>query len=92
VVEKMSHNPAILFGIEGRGFIRKGYHADFVLVNPSETTAVDKPSLLYKCGWSPMEGYVFANKIVKTFVNGKLVYSDGVVNGTSKGMPLSFAN
>ncbi len=92
VVEKMSHNPAILFGIEGRGFIRKGYYADLVLVNPNETTAVDKPSLLYKCGWSPMEGYVFANKIVKTFVNGNLVYNDGVVNGTTKGMPLSFTN
>ena len=92
VVEKMSHNPAKLFGIEGRGFIRKGYYADMVLVNPNETTAVDKPSLMYKCGWSPMEGYVFANKIVKTFVNGNLVYSDGVVNGISKGMPLSFAN
>lgn len=92
MVEKMSHNPATLFGIEGRGFIRQGYYADMVLVNPNETTLVDKPSLLYKCGWSPMEGYVFANKIVKTFVNGNLVYSDGVVNGTSKGMPLSFAN
>ena len=92
VVEKMSHNPAILFGIERRGFIRKGYYADLVLVNPNETTAVDKPSLLYKCGWSPMEGYVFANKIVKTFVNGNLVYNDGVVNGTTKGMPLSFTN
>jgi dihydroorotase len=92
MVEKMSHNPATLFGIEGRGFIRQGYYADMVLVNPNETTLVDKPSLLYKCGWSPMEGYVFANKIVKTFVNGNLVYSDGIVNGTAKGMPLSFAN
>lgn len=92
VVEKMSHNPAILFGIERRGFICKGYYADLVLVNSNETTAVDKPSLLYKCGWSPMEGYVFTNKIVKTFVNGNLVYNDGVVNGTAKGMPLSFTN
>ena len=92
VVEKMSHNPATLFGIEGRGFIRQGYYADMVLVNPNETTAVDKPSLLYKCGWSPMEGYVFANKIVKTFVNGNLVYSDGKVINTTKGMALSFTN
>ena len=92
MVEKMSHNPATLFGIEGRGFIRKGYSADLVLVNPNETTLVDKPSLLYKCGWSPMEGYVFANKIVKTFVNGNLVYSDGKVINTTKGMALSFTN
>lgn len=92
MVEKMSHNPATLFGIEGRGFIRQGYYADMVLVNPNETTLVDKPSLLYKCGWSPMEGYVFANKIVKTFVNGNLVYSDGKVINTTKGMALSFTN
>ena len=92
VVEKMSHNPVTLFGIEGRGFIRKGYSADLVLVNPNETTLVDKPSLLYKCGWSPMEGYVFANKIVKTFVNGNLVYSDGKVINTTKGIALSFTN
>ena len=92
IVEKMSHNPATLFGIERRGFIREGYYADLVLVNPNEKTVVDNGSLLYKCKWSPLEGTIFANKISKTFVNGNLVYNDGVVIDNIKGMLLTFAS
>ena len=77
VVEKMAHAPAELFGIKDRGFIREGYYADLVLVNPNANWTVSKDNLLYKCGWSPMEGVRFSHKIEKTFVNGRLVYDDG---------------
>jgi len=76
VVEKMAHAPAELFGIKDRGFIREGYYADLVLVNPNARWTVSKDNLLYKCGWSPMEGATFSHKVEKTFVNGHLVYDD----------------
>ncbi len=90
VVEKMAHAPAVLFRIEDRGYIREGYFADIVVVDPVEKTNVTKESLLYKCGWSPFEGVTFSNKISKTFVNGKLVYSNGIINEISGGSRLLF--
>lgn len=70
VVQKMSHNPALLFGIEGRGFIRPGYKADLVLVRPGVEETVTRESLLYKCGWSPLEGQTFHTRIERVWVNG----------------------
>ncbi len=90
VVEKMCHNPAILFNIEKRGFIREGYFADLVLVVPNETWKVCKENILYKCGWSPMEGVNFNWRVNKTFINGVLVYDDGKFNEKHKGMRLTF--
>lgn len=69
-VQKMCHNPALLFGIEGRGFIRKGYKADLVLVRPDVEETVTRESLLYKCGWSPLEGQTFHSRIEHVWVNG----------------------
>lgn len=77
MVEKMSHNPAEIFSIKDRGFIREGYFADFVLIDTTKKTEVTKSSLLYKCKWSPLEGEVFDNKVVCTFVNGEVAYRDG---------------
>ena len=77
IVEKMCHNPAILFQIEKRGFIREGYKADVVLVDLNDNSTVTKENILYKCGWSPFEGSVFHSKITHTFVNGNLVYENG---------------
>jgi dihydroorotase len=90
VVKWMCHNPAILFGIENRGFVRKGYYADLVLVDPKKQTIVDKNSLFYKCKWSPLEGEVFSNSVSKTFVNGKLVYDNGKIIAEKAAMKLKF--
>jgi len=90
VVEKMAHSPAILFKIEERGYIREGYHADLVIVNPSEGFTVSKENILSKCGWSPFEGNHFNNSIEKTFVNGKLVYSNGQIIENGSGSRLLF--
>lgn len=70
LVSKMCHNPALLFGIRDRGFIRKGYKADLVLVRPGVEQTVTRESLLYKCGWSPLVGQTFHSRIEKTWVNG----------------------
>jgi dihydroorotase len=88
VVEKMAHNPAVLFGIKDRGFIREGYYADLVLVNPNANWTVSKDNLLYKCGWSPMEDVRFSHKIEKTFINGRLVYDNGVFDERYRGKEL----
>jgi dihydroorotase len=90
VVEKMSHAPAICFQIAERGFIREGYYADLVLVNLHQTNTVSKDNLLYKCGWSPLEGFQFPATIEKTFVNGYPVYQNGKVDSTYRGMRLKF--
>ena len=79
VVEKMAHSPAVLFRIEDRGYIREGYFADLVIVDPKHTETVSRNNVLYQCGWSPFEGVTFHHKIDKTFVNGNLVYADGNV-------------
>jgi dihydroorotase len=90
VVEKMCHLPAILFNVEKRGFIREGYKADLVLIDPNQTWEVNSENILYKCGWSPFEGQSFKHKVTHTFVNGNLVYNRGVFYESSKGERLNF--
>ncbi|MCB0485076.1 MAG: dihydroorotase [Flavobacteriaceae bacterium] len=90
VVEKMCHNPARLFQIEKRGFIREGYFADMVLVDTTKSELVSKDNVLYKCGWSPFEGTTFHSKVTHTFVNGNLMYCEGKFNDEIKGMQLTF--
>ncbi|MFT7899752.1 dihydroorotase [Tenacibaculum ascidiaceicola] len=89
-VEKMSHNPAKIFKIEKRGFIKEGFYADLVLVDAEKKWTVDKENVLYKCGWSPFEGVEFSNQITHTFVNGNLMYNEGVFNEEIKGKRLLF--
>jgi len=90
IVEKMCHEPAICFQINKRGFIRKGYWADLVVVDLDDPWKVDAGNIIYKCGWSPFEDYQFGSKIVSTFVNGNLVYDRGVFNEEIKGQRLTF--
>ncbi len=90
MVEKMSHAPAELFQVKDRGFIREGYFADLVLVNPSKTTAVTRDSILSLCKWSPFEGYVFSNEIDSTFVNGNIVYAKNKIIEGVTGARLGF--
>ena len=90
VVEKMSHAVADCFQIKERGYIREGYFADLVLVNMQQPHTVTKSNLHYKCGWSPLEGFTFPATIVQTFVNGNVVYGNGVFNESIKGMRLAF--
>src|SRR5690554_36951 len=92
IVEKMCHAPAKLFGVKGRGFIRKGYYADLVLIDPSETYTITDKNILYKCGWSPFEGETFHNSINKTFINGQIAFEDGVVSEKLFGKALEFEN
>ena len=91
IVEKMCHNPAICFKIKNRGFIRKGYYADLVLVNLKKPWKVKKSNILYKCGWSPLEGQTFNSNITHTFINGHLAYKNGKFNEEKKGMRLKFS-
>lgn len=90
VVEKMCHAPAELFRVKGRGYIREGYFADLVLVNPDKPYTVGKNNILYKCGWSPFEGEIFRHSIEKTFVNGNLVFDNGNVVEPAAGEALMF--
>lgn len=89
IAEKMCHNPAILYQIEKRGFIREGYFADLTMVDLDSSWTVDKDSILSKCGWSPLEGTTFHSKVVRTFVNGNMVYDNGTFNETIKGCALT---
>jgi len=77
VVEKMAHHPAEMFRIDRRGFIRPGYYADLVLIDPHQQWTVSKENILYQCGWSPLEGITFHRSVWQTFVNGQLVFSKG---------------
>ncbi len=90
LVEKMCHNPAILFDVERRGYIREGYYADLVQVNTNSKWKVDKTNILYKCGWSPFEGVSFGSKVVRTFVNGHLAYDQGVFSDKLNAQRLTF--
>jgi len=85
IVEKMCHNPAILYRIEKRGFIREGYFADLILVDLNTSWTVAKDNILYKCAWSPLEGTTFTTKVLKTFVNGNMVYDNGKFDDRVKG-------
>lgn len=90
IVEKMAHNPAKIFKIEKRGFIKEGYYADLAIVNPGMPWNVKKDNILYKCGWSPFEGYNFKSRITHTFVNGQLVYNNFKVKNVQCGERLLF--
>lgn len=90
IVEKMCHNPAILFQVEKRGYIKEGYYADLVIVNPNQPFTVNSSNILYKCGWSPMDGVNFKSRIMHTMVNGQLVYTNGKVKDIRVGERLLF--
>lgn len=90
IAEKMSHAVADCFQIKERGYIREGYHADLVLVDLQQTSTVSKENILYKCGWSPLEGFIFPASITHTFVNGHLVYANGAIDESHKGQRLKF--
>jgi dihydroorotase len=90
LAEKMCHNPAILYGIKNRGFIKEGYQADLTLVDLNQSWTVAKENILYKCGWSPLEGQTFKSKVTQTIVNGSLVYNEGKFDESQKGAQLEF--
>ena len=91
IVEKMCHAVAKCFQIENRGYIREGYFADLVLVDLNTSTTVSKENILYKCGWSPLEGFQFPATVINTFVNGQLVYENGRFDESLKGSRLTFS-
>ncbi len=90
IVEKMAHNPAKIFKIENRGFIKEGFYADLAIVNPAMPWSVNKDNILYKCGWSPFEGTNFKSRITHTIVNGQLVYENSKVKEIKAGKRLLF--
>lgn len=90
VVDKMAHAPAVCFQIKERGYIREGYFADLVLVDLKKEYTISKENILYRCGWSPMEGMKLPASITHTFVNGNVVYENGIVIESNKGMRLAF--
>ena len=90
IIEKMCHNPALIFNIKNRGFIREGYKADLCLVDPDKPWEVTKQNILYKCRWSPFEGKTFKSKIIMTIVNGTIVYNEGSFNEDHRGERLTF--
>jgi len=90
IVQKMCHNPAIVFKIEKRGFIKEGYYADLAIVNPSKPWSVNKDNILYQCGWSPFEGANFKSRVSHTFVNGQLVYENAKVKEIMAAQRLQF--
>ncbi|WP_264560211.1 dihydroorotase [Flavobacterium sp. N2270] len=90
LVEKMCHNPAKIFKIEKRGFLKEGYFADLAIVNTHQPWNVNKDNILYKCGWSPFEGTNFKSRVMHTFVNGNLVYTNGKVKSVKAGKRLLF--
>jgi len=89
-VEKMSHAVADCFRIENRGYIREGYFADLVVVDMNRETKVAKDNILYKCGWSPLEGEIFPAAVTHTFINGNLIWENNRVNESYRGMRLKF--
>ena len=90
IVEKMCHNPAILFQVEKRGYIKEGYFADLVLVDLNNPWTVKKDNILYKCGWSPFEGHTFKGAVDTTIVSGHIAYTNGAFDESQKGMRLTF--
>lgn len=90
VVDKMCHNPARLFEVKERGFLREGYFADIVIIDPAKEWTVEKSNILYKCGWSPFEGHTFTGSVIRTFINGRTVYADGKVDTSFRGQALEF--
>ncbi len=90
IIEKMSHNPATLFQVEKRGFIREGYFADLALVDLDKSWRVEKSNVLAKCGWSPFEGQIFKSSVTHTFISGHLAFADGHFNEATNGLRLTF--
>lgn len=90
IVSMMCHNPAILFNVSKRGFIREGYKADLCIVDPSDPWTVSKENILYKCGWSPFEGTTFRSRVIATIVNGNIVYNEGMIDDNYRGERLLF--
>ena len=90
IVEKMCHAPAKLFGVKDRGFIREGYFADLVLVNPNSPYTISSDNILYKCGWSPLQGETLSSSIHTTILNGKVVFHNGEVVRQPMGQMLEF--
>ena len=90
VIQKMCHAPADLFRIDRRGYIREGYFADLVLVDPNHSWVVSPENILYKCRWSPFEGTEFSHQVMKTFVNGQLVHDHGIINEELFGKRIEF--
>lgn len=90
IVEKMCHNPAILFDVDKRGFLKEGFYADLVVVDTNQPWTVAKENILYKCGWSPFEGQTFRSKITHTFVNGHLAFKNGVFSKERASKKLNF--
>ena len=90
IVEKMCHNPAILFDIDRRGYLREGYYADLTAVRTDRSWTVAPENILYQCGWSPFEGQAFRSQVMHTFVNGHLAYSNGVLSDTPAAKRLEF--
>ncbi|HLN20005.1 MAG TPA: dihydroorotase [Bacteroidales bacterium] len=90
IVQMMCHNPAILFNVKKRGFIREGYMADLCIIDPSDPWMVEQNNILYKCGWSPLEGTTFRSKVLTTIVNGNIVYDNGIFNEEYRGELLKF--
>ena len=90
IVEKMAHNPAKLFDIDRRGFVREGYFADLVLVDMDAPYTVSKENILYKCGWSPLEGQRFRSRVTQSIVSGVLTYDNGMFSSESAAMAVKF--
>jgi dihydroorotase len=90
VIQKMCHAPADLFRIENRGYIREGYFADLVLVDSNQSWVVSPENILYKCGWSPFEGFEFSNKVVTTYINGAIAFENDKINESVKGKRVLF--
>ena len=90
IVKKMCHNPSILFDVKNRGFISEGYYADLVIFNLNKPWTVSKENLLYKCNWSPFENKSFKSRILHTFVNGNLVFTNGKLIEECMGMKIEF--
>ena len=90
IVKLMCHNPATLYQIKGRGFVREGYYADLVLVDLNRAKVIKNDDMLYKCGWTPYDGMAVKSQVTHTFVNGKLVYHDGIVEKDTNGKQLEF--
>ncbi len=90
VVKKMCHSPAVVFQVKERGYVREGYWADLVLIDPKTSWEVTPETLLYKCKWSPFDGQLFSHRVTHTFVNGNLVFENGTIHEGHNGMRLEF--
>ena len=90
IVQKMCHNPAILFNVRERGYLREGFYADLTVVSPNTPWTVNKENILYKCGWSPFEGQKFHSSVLYTFVNGHLAFETGRISEKRNAMRLTF--